>query len=51
MNFGVFFCVVGSLDPSKNDPTSAPLFTLVQIQMGIPLQILVYEVLLIVSLV
>jgi hypothetical protein len=49
MNFGVFVCVVGSLDPSKNDPTSAPLFTLVQ--MGIPLQILVYEVLLIVSLV
>jgi hypothetical protein len=42
MDFGVFFCVVGSLDPFANDPNFTPFFSPFQIQMGILLYIMVY---------
>jgi hypothetical protein len=42
IDFGVLVCVVGSPNPSTNDPRSYTIFSPIQIQMGIPLQILAY---------
>ncbi len=41
-DFGVLVRVIGSLDPSIDDPRSCTIFSPIQIQMGILLQILVY---------